>query len=122
MPALCGPIQRDDGGVLRRSCRGVRVFGGVPLSILNDNTKLAVARILGDGARQRHEHSASSNHITYYRSVRPPWQGQRQGEGGGPGRVDPAELPCAVPLTTSFAALKEQLVVFRRGKRTPFEG
>src|ERR1700745_799303 len=28
-------------------------FGGVPLSILYDNSKLAVARILGDGTRQR---------------------------------------------------------------------
>ena len=28
-------------------------FGGVPVSILYDNTKLAVARILGDGKRQR---------------------------------------------------------------------
>ena len=28
-------------------------FGGVPVSILYDNTKIAVARILGDGKRQR---------------------------------------------------------------------
>ena len=28
-------------------------FGGVPCSILYDNLKLAVARILGDGRRQR---------------------------------------------------------------------
>lgn len=28
-------------------------FGGIPLSILYDNTKLAVARILGDGGRRR---------------------------------------------------------------------
>jgi transposase len=28
-------------------------FGGVPISILYDNTKLAVARILGDGIRQK---------------------------------------------------------------------
>jgi transposase len=28
-------------------------FGGVPQSILYDNTKLAVARILGDGQRTR---------------------------------------------------------------------
>ena len=28
-------------------------FGGVPLSILYDNTRIAVARILGDGTRQR---------------------------------------------------------------------
>ena len=28
-------------------------FGGIPLSILYDNTRIAVARILGDGTRQR---------------------------------------------------------------------
>ena len=33
--------------------RGVAFFGGVPRSILYDNTRLAVARILGDGKRQR---------------------------------------------------------------------
>ncbi len=38
-------------------CEGHNVsfefFGGVPRSILYDKTKLAVARILGDGRRQR---------------------------------------------------------------------
>lgn len=33
--------------------RAVRFFGGVPTSILYDNTKIAVAHILGDGYRQR---------------------------------------------------------------------
>ena len=33
--------------------RAFAFFGGVPKSILYDNTKLAVARILGDGKRQR---------------------------------------------------------------------
>lgn len=32
---------------------GFAFFGGVPVSILYDNTKIAVARILGDGRRQR---------------------------------------------------------------------
>ena len=32
---------------------GVSFFGGVPRSILYDNTRIAVARILGDGKRQR---------------------------------------------------------------------
>ena len=32
---------------------GFEFFGGVPRSILYDNTKLAVARILGDGTRRR---------------------------------------------------------------------
>ena len=33
--------------------RAFEFFGGVPQSILYDNTKIAVARILGDGKRQR---------------------------------------------------------------------
>lgn len=37
----------------------VDFFGGVPLSILYDNTKLAVARILGDGRRTRSSMFAS---------------------------------------------------------------
>ena len=32
--------------------RAFAFFGGVPQSILYDNTKIAVARILGDGKRQ----------------------------------------------------------------------
>ena len=32
---------------------GFSFFGGVPRSILYDNTMIAVARILGDGKRQR---------------------------------------------------------------------
>ena len=53
-PASCRPIRR------RRRKRSATAtfaafafFGGVPQSILYDNTKLAVARILGDGTRQR---------------------------------------------------------------------
>ena len=53
-PASCRPIRRRRR---RRFCDGhvaaFAFFGGVPLSILYDNTKLAVARILGDGTRQR---------------------------------------------------------------------
>ena len=33
--------------------RALAFFGGVPKSILYDNTKIAMARILGDGKRQR---------------------------------------------------------------------
>ena len=43
----------DRRSVLRRAQRRVRFFGKVPHSILYDNTTLAVARILGDGVRQR---------------------------------------------------------------------
>jgi hypothetical protein len=54
MLAWCRPIRRR---APRPSCEGHNVsfefFGGVPRSILYDDTKLAVARILGDGTRQR---------------------------------------------------------------------
>jgi transposase len=39
-------------------------FGGVPISILYDNTKIAVARILGDGKRERTRASPNSSAIT----------------------------------------------------------
>ena len=39
-------------------------LGGVPQSILYDNTKLAVARILGDGRRKRTRRSANCSPIT----------------------------------------------------------
>ena len=66
MPASCRPIRRRrreafcDGHVV-----GFEFFGGVPLSILYDNTKLAVARILGDGTRLADaSRSASCSRIT----------------------------------------------------------
>lgn len=38
---------------MRRPQRSIAFFGGVPLSLLYDNTVIAVARILGDGKRVR---------------------------------------------------------------------
>ena len=55
-PALTheGLASRDDRGVSRDGhVSAFAFFGGVPLSILYDNTTLAVAKILGDGTRQR---------------------------------------------------------------------
>src|SRR3981189_1795919 len=71
-------------------------FGKVPQSILYDNTRIAVARILGDGRRQRTRvFNELSVALPVRRPVRPAGQGQRQGQGRGAGRVDPAELPGA---------------------------
>jgi hypothetical protein len=44
---------RDDGGFLEGHVRAFQYFGAVPTRILCDNTTLAVARILGDGERQK---------------------------------------------------------------------
>jgi transposase len=43
---------------------GIGTLGGVPLSILYDNTKLAVAKICGDGKRERTR--AFSELISHY--------------------------------------------------------
>ena len=44
---------RTPGAFCDGHVRAFAFFGGVPKSILYDNTKIAVARILGDGKRQR---------------------------------------------------------------------
>ena len=80
-------------------------LGGVPRSILYDNTTLAVARILGDGTRRRTQAFSwrrSSNKMAHY--AVPPTasageirQRQRQGEGGGPGEDGTAPVHGADP-------------------------
>jgi len=73
--------------------RAFTFFGGVPRSILYDNTKIAVARILGDGRRQRtHVFSELQSHYLVRGPVRPPGQGQRQGQSRRPRRLCPPEL------------------------------
>ena len=74
-------------------------LGGVPQSIVYDNTRLAVARILGDGSRQRTRvfTELQSHHLFEDRFGRP-GQGQRQGEGRGHGGVHQEELPGAHTL------------------------
>ena len=57
--------------------------GGVPQSILYDNTRLAVARILGDGRRKRtRAFTELQSHYLFEGPVRQAREGQRQGKGG----------------------------------------
>ena len=53
MPARCGLPGGDDGGLAGRAQQSLCFFGGVPQSILYDNDKCLVSRILPDGTRQR---------------------------------------------------------------------
>ena len=62
-------------------------FGGVPQSILYDNTKIAVARILGDGTAADARVQRAAIALPVRRPVRPPGQGQRQGQGRRAGRL-----------------------------------
>jgi transposase len=85
-------------------------FGGVPRSMLYDNTRLAVARILGDGTRQRTRAFAElqSHHLFADRFGRP-------GKGNDKGKVEGLvgyarrNFLVPVPQVESFAALNAQL-------------
>jgi transposase len=71
-------------------------FGGVPLSILYDNLKIAVARILGDGKRQRtRAFTELVSHYLFQERFGPAGERQRQRQGRSPGEVFPVELPHA---------------------------
>jgi transposase len=67
--------------------RAFAFFGGVPQSILYDNTKIAVARILGDGKRQRTRAftELQSHYLFEDRFGRP-------GKGNDKGKVDKVGL------------------------------
>ena len=58
--------------------RAFAYFGGVPTRILYDNTTLAVARILGDGERQKtRAFSELQSHYLFAEKFGRPGQGQR---------------------------------------------
>jgi len=85
-------------------------FGGVPLSILYDNTRLAVARILGDGKRQRTQAFAElqSHYLFRDRFGRP---GKGNDKGKVEGLVGYVRRNCLVPIpvVASLAELNAHL-------------
>jgi transposase len=90
---------------------GFAFFGGVPRSILYDNTKLAVARILGDGRRQRTRtfNELQSHYLFADRFGRP---GKGNDKGKVEGLVGYARRNFLVPIprVTSFAELNARLL------------
>jgi len=91
--------------------RAFSFFGGVPQSILYDNTKIAVARILGDGRRRRTRVFAElqSHYLFQDRFGRP---GKGNDKGKVEGLVGYARRNFLVPLPVfeSFEALNAYLV------------
>ena len=86
-------------------------FGGVPLSILYDNTKLAVARILGDGTRQRtRAFSELQSHYLFADRFGRPGKGNDKGKVEGLVGLIRRNFLVPLPHATSFAALNEQLL------------
>jgi transposase len=73
--------------------RAFAYFGGVPTRILYDNSKIAVARILGGEERERtRAFSELQSYCLFADKFGAPGQGQRQGQGGRTGGLCAAQL------------------------------
>jgi len=95
-------------------CEGHNVsfefFGGVPRSILYDNTKLAVARILGDGTRQRTRvFSELQSHYLFADRFGRPGKGNDKGKVEGLVGYARRNFMVPIPRAVSFAELNAQL-------------
>ena len=100
-------------------CEGHNVsfefFGGVPRSILYDNTKLAVARILGDGRRQRtRTFSELQSHYLFADRFGRPGKGNDKGKVEGLVGYARRNFMVPIPHAASFAELNVQLLAHCR--------
>ncbi|MCP5083311.1 MAG: IS21 family transposase [Alphaproteobacteria bacterium] len=85
-------------------------FGGVPQSILYDNTKLAVARILGDGTRKRTQmFSALQSHYLFRDRFGRPAKGNDKGKVEGMVGYVRRNFMVPEPRFESFETLNEHL-------------
>src|SRR3954451_2422275 len=85
-------------------------FGGVPQSILYDNTKLAVARILGDGQRIRTRAFAElASHFLFRDRFGRPGKGNDKGKVEGLVKYTQRTFMTPLPHAASFAALNAAL-------------
>ena len=86
-------------------------FGGVPQSILYDNTKIAVARILGDGRRQRTRvFSELQSHYLFTDRFGRPGKGNDKGKVEGLVGYARRNFLVPVPVFESFDALNADLL------------
>ena len=112
MRFLLSPIRRRQR---KRSATATskhsQFFGGVPQSILYDNTKIAVARILGDGRRQRTRvFSELQSHYLFADRFGRPGKGNDKGKVEGLVGYARRNFLVPVPVFDSFEALNAHLL------------
>ena len=91
--------------------RAFDFFGGVPQSILYDNTKIAVARILGDGQRQRTRvFSELQSHYLFNDRFGRPGKGNDKGKVEGLVGYARRNFLVPIPVFESFKALNAHLL------------
>jgi transposase len=90
---------------------GFEFFGGVPRSILYDNSKLAVARILGDGTRQRTKvFSELQSHYLFADRFGRPGKGNDKGKVEGLVGYARRNFMVPIPKAASFAEFNRYLL------------
>src|SRR5664279_1580654 len=93
-------------------------FGGVPTSILYDNTKLAVARILGDGTRQKtRAFSELQSHYLFADKFGRPAKGNDKGKVEGLVGYARRNFLVPIPRVTSWEELNQRLLDACRERR-----
>ena len=93
-------------------------FGGVPQSILYDNTKLAVARILGDGQRARtRAFSELVSHFLFRDRFGRPGKGNDKGKVEGLVKYTQRNFMVPIPHAASFEALNARLAELCRERQ-----
>jgi transposase len=92
--------------------RAFAFFDGVPQSILYDNTKIAVARILGDGKRQRTRvFSELQSHYLFTDRFGRPGKGNDKGKVEGLVGYARRNFLVPIPVFADFEALNADLLV-----------
>ena len=107
-------LQAYPAGISEAFCEGhvesFAFFGGVPRSILYDNTTLAVARILGDGTRQRTRiFSELQSHYLFADRFGRPGKGNDKGKVEGLIGYARRNFLVPIPRFESFEALNTHL-------------
>jgi len=85
-------------------------FGGVPLSILYDNLKIAVARICGDGKRERtRAFTELVSHYLFQDRFGRPGKGNDKGKVEGLVKFSRSNFMTPIPVAPSYEALNAML-------------
>ncbi|MBX3532704.1 MAG: IS21 family transposase [Rhizobiaceae bacterium] len=98
-------------------------FGGVPLSILYDNTRIAVAKICGDGKRERtRAFTELVSHYLFRDRFGRPGKGNDKGKVEGLVKYARSNFMTPIPVAASFDDLNAMLAERCRSRQTERAG